>query len=547
MRALGLDLGGTNIKLVVLHDGELVDRRRPRPESEDGGPAAVLQRMVELGRSVSPVDSIGVALPGLFSEAGVAQLLPNLYGDWTGTTVQAPLAEGFGSPVRLINDGHAFALAESLLGAGRGASNVMCIVCGTGIGGGLILGGSLHLGPSARAGEFGHHTVAADGPTCECGNRGCLELYAGARAIAAAAGAPTFDETLARARSGDGAALAALARAGELIGLAVANVLIFLAPDRVVVGGGVAAAGELLLGPLRASLPTGLAWRRSTSSRSPLPSSGRGRAQSEPRSGAQARRNGRRMTTLAVTLVGGPTAVLEFGGLRWLTDPTLSPPGEYAGLVKTTGPALDPGAIGPIDAVLLSHDHHSDNLDPGGREFLPSAGRVFSTVLGAERLGGNALGLEPWSSSELTGPGGEAVTITAVPAQHGPDGSDAVTGPVIGFVLEAPGRERVYVSGDNASLDVVRTIAERSRPIGIAVLFAGAVQLAHRYDGAYLTLSSDRAAEAAKLLGARVVVPLHYEGWTHFTQGEAELRAAFAGNGIGDRLVVAERGATVTL
>jgi len=116
------------------------------------------------------------------------------------------------------------------------------------------LGGSLHLGPSARAGEFGHHTVAEDGPRCECGNHGCLELYAGARAIAAAAGATTFDETIARARDGDPRSQAALGRAGELIGLAIANVLIFLAPDRVIVGGGVAAAGELIFEPLLASV-----------------------------------------------------------------------------------------------------------------------------------------------------------------------------------------------------------------------------------------------------------------------------------------------------
>jgi glucokinase len=254
VRALGLDLGGTNIKLALLEDGVLVEQREAPTLSEDGGPAAVLQRIVELGRSVGPVDSVGVALPGLFDEDGVIVLLPNLYGAWTGTPALEPLEEGFGAPVRLINDGHAFALAESTLGAGRGAANVMCIVCGTGIGGGLVLGGRLHLGPDQRAGEFGHHTVSEDGPRCECGNRGCLELYAGARAIAAAAGAPTFHDAVVNARAGDEAAIGALARAGELIGLAIANVLIFLAPDRVVVGGGVAEAGELLLDPLRASV-----------------------------------------------------------------------------------------------------------------------------------------------------------------------------------------------------------------------------------------------------------------------------------------------------
>src|SRR5581483_6780502 len=138
--------------------------------------------------------------------------------------------------VRLINDGHAFALAESTLGAGRGAPNVMCVVCGTGIGGGLVLGGTLHLGPEQRAGEFGHHTVIADGAPCGCGNHGCLELYAGARAIAAAAGTATFDDAVVAARAGDERARCALADAGALIGLAIANVLIFVCPDRVVVG-----------------------------------------------------------------------------------------------------------------------------------------------------------------------------------------------------------------------------------------------------------------------------------------------------------------------
>jgi L-ascorbate metabolism protein UlaG (beta-lactamase superfamily) len=179
------------------------------------------------------------------------------------------------------------------------------------------------------------------------------------------------------------------------------------------------------------------------------------------------------VTTLSARLVGGPTAVLEYGGQRWLTDPTLSPPGDYAGgLVKTTGPAFVPD---DPDVVLLSHDHHADNLDPGGRELLPQAGVVLTTVAGAERLGGNAVGLEPWSSAAV----GD-VTVTAVPALHGPPGSEPVTGPVIGFVLGGEGLETVYVSGDNASLDVVRAIAERAGPIDVAVLFAGAVSLPWR-------------------------------------------------------------------
>jgi L-ascorbate metabolism protein UlaG (beta-lactamase superfamily) len=254
------------------------------------------------------------------------------------------------------------------------------------------------------------------------------------------------------------------------------------------------------------------------------------------------------MATLTAQLVGGPTAVLEYAGLRWLTDPSLSPPGEYeGGLVKTTAPALDARAIEPIDVVLLSHDHHSDNLDPGGREFLPRAGRVLTTVDGARRLGGNATGLEPWSSVELDRPDGPAVTVTAVPAQHGPDGTDHITGPVIGFLLGGPALATVYVSGDNASLEVVRAIAARTGGVDVAVLFAGAVQVPHRFDGAYLTLSSERAGEAANILGVRAVVPVHFEGWTHFTQGADALRAAFAGNQLTDRLALAEPGEMVTI
>ena len=120
---------------------------------------------------------------------------------------------------------------------------------------------------------------------------------------------------------------------------------------------------------------------------------------------------------VSVTLVGGPTALIEYAGLRWITDPAFSAPGTYDGLTKTTSPALTPSQLQPVDVVLLSHDHHADNLDPAGREFLPRAGRVLTTVAGAERLGGGAEGLEPWSTVSV----GD-VTVTAVPALHGPPG-----------------------------------------------------------------------------------------------------------------------------
>jgi L-ascorbate metabolism protein UlaG (beta-lactamase superfamily) len=253
------------------------------------------------------------------------------------------------------------------------------------------------------------------------------------------------------------------------------------------------------------------------------------------------------MYSLSAQLIGGPTVLLEYAGLRWLTDPALSLPGRYGWLEKTSGPALDPEQLEPIDVVLLSHDQHPDNLDPAGRSFLPRAGRVLTTTAGAQRLGANATGIAPLTSVEVPASEGRTVTVTAVPAQHGPDGSDEVMGPVIGFLLHTTGSDSVYVSGDNASLDVVRDIAEAYGPIDVAVLFAGAVQRAEEFDGAYLTLSSDRAAEAVCILGARHAIPAHYEGWTHFTQGAAALRAAFAGNQVLDQLVLLSPGERIEL
>jgi glucokinase len=249
-RALGLDLCGTDVKLVVLERDELVTTDTTATRSQEG-PAAVLARLVDLGRGAGSVDSVGVALPGQVDRDGNALILPNLHGDWTGTPIAAPLADGFGMPVTLLNDGHAFALAEARIGAARGARDVVCIVCGTGVGGGLVLDGRLHLGIDERGGEVGHITVEPDGELCGCGNFGCVEAIAGARAIARSAGKDGFADVLTAARAGERASVAALERAGRALGIAVANLAVVLTPERVVVGGGVAEAGELLLEPLR--------------------------------------------------------------------------------------------------------------------------------------------------------------------------------------------------------------------------------------------------------------------------------------------------------
>ena len=249
------------------------------------------------------------------------------------------------------------------------------------------------------------------------------------------------------------------------------------------------------------------------------------------------------MSTTTLTYIGGPTAVLEYSGLRLITDPTFDPPQTYAEpgtsvLVKTHGPAISRLDIGTVDLVLLSHHSHKDNLDYEGLELLASGVPTLSTPDAAfELFGGGLIGLDNWES-HVIGP----VTITAVPALHGPPGSERWVGHVTGFVLEANGEPTVYVSGDNASIPLVQQIADRFPSIDIALLFAGAARVS-RIDGA-LTLTSTDAVEAARVLSPRVVVGLHTEDWEHFSESRAELEAAFEGTGL---LVDTPRGERVVL
>ncbi|MEO6090109.1 MAG: MBL fold metallo-hydrolase [Umezawaea sp.] len=245
-----------------------------------------------------------------------------------------------------------------------------------------------------------------------------------------------------------------------------------------------------------------------------------------------------------VHVFGGPTALFEYGGLRFLTDPTFDAPGDYPSgggpvLTKTAPSRVAPADLGRIDVVLLSHDEHADNLDNAGRALLADIPLTLTTPGAEQRLGGKSRGLADWESVQLDRPVGGTVTVTGVPAIHGPGNREDIepfTGQVVGFVLTGDGLPTVYVSGDNASLDAVERIAERFGPIDTAILFAGAPRFAGLFDGQPLVLDSVQAAEATKILRASRVVLVHYEGWAHFTEGRDQLVVAFAAAGLTDRL-----------
>jgi len=222
-------------------------------------PAAIVGQLAEVARTAiaarGPVASIGIGVPGLYDPAtGVTRLLVNVPGPWAGQPVAAPVAAATGVPTFLVNDARAFGLAELRLGAGRGAGSMVGLTLGTGIGGVVAIDGRVIQGHDGTAGEIGHQTIDPDGPLCGCGNRGCLEAHARADRIAAACGTPTAEAAVAAARAGDERAIAGLAEIGRLLGIGIANVVTILTPDRVVIGGGIAAGADLLLPSIRAEL-----------------------------------------------------------------------------------------------------------------------------------------------------------------------------------------------------------------------------------------------------------------------------------------------------
>jgi glucokinase len=260
-RYLGVDVGGTNSKLALLEvDG---DHRRLLATATiptgGGDPGEVVGRLAAAGARLAaghgPLAAAGLGVPGLFDEdTGRVVFLPNLPAGWTGHPVRDQLAGHLGVPVALLNDARAFTLAESRMGAAAGCATVVCLTLGTGVGGGVVVDGRLRMGPHGRAGELGHQVIDVDGPPCGCGNRGCVEAFAAGAALSRLGGQVSPEAVFAAAAAGDERAGAAVAATVGRLAVGIANLVTVLWPERVVVGGGVAAAGERLFGPLRAAV-----------------------------------------------------------------------------------------------------------------------------------------------------------------------------------------------------------------------------------------------------------------------------------------------------
>jgi L-ascorbate metabolism protein UlaG (beta-lactamase superfamily) len=250
---------------------------------------------------------------------------------------------------------------------------------------------------------------------------------------------------------------------------------------------------------------------------------------------------------IEIAYVGGPTTVLQVGGMTFITDPTFDPAGgEYPSgavtLKKLSGPAQSVSDIGEIDVALVSHDQHADNLDKAGKALLAEIPVVLTTDAGADRLGNGSIGLQPWETHVLRSPTGATIRITATPARHGPAGIEKLTGSVIGFVISLEGRgDAVYATGDTVWYDGTAEVARRFDP-EIVLLFAGAVVTRGPF---HLTMDTNDAVEAAVAFRNSTIVPVHHEGWAHFTQSQEDIHKTFSALGLDARLRLVEPGKTL--
>ena len=266
--AIGIDFGGTTVKPAVVMDGQIVARIPPLRTQDHAGHesllAAIRAAIEELRRQHPEVIAVGAGLPGLVDSVnGRVWQLSNVPG-WEDVPLTALLEEWTGLPAAIDNDANAMAYAEWLYGAGRDGVNVVCVTLGTGVGGGLILDRKLYRGSRLGAGEIGQMTIDPNGPPGQYGNSGALEKYVGNRQIAERAqklyGEAGLTKSLEEcspvalevaANAGDTIAHQVWAEVGFAIAITLCDIVWLLNPDRIVVGGGVARAGEYVFGPIR--------------------------------------------------------------------------------------------------------------------------------------------------------------------------------------------------------------------------------------------------------------------------------------------------------
>ena len=276
---VAIDLGGTKILAALVSVKNKVAAREYQPTLADGGQRAVVDRIFEpidrlLGKSgikASRLEAIGIAAAGAIDSAkGLVTSSPHL-PDWRDVPLKQIVARMYKVDAFIINDASAAALGEHRLGAGRGVGNLVYLTVSTGIGGGIIINGRLYLGSSGSAGELGHMTIDVNGRRDRCGNIGCLELLASGTAIAEEAGrrlkegqtsalkqiaaggieSITAEDVAAAAQSGDLLSRDVIHQAAHYLGVGMVNIVNIFNPDMIIVGGGVARMGELLLEPVR--------------------------------------------------------------------------------------------------------------------------------------------------------------------------------------------------------------------------------------------------------------------------------------------------------